>query len=271
MVIKYRVSNNGTNLTTGATYASSAASGQTGAAGKNGDGSMYVAPNSWYADGEWHTIMFQPTDNNLTFTANADGTYTWAYLRVRVNNLAVGGYIDIAEIAFADNAEAADLYACKNDSKVTFVVNIDASNALIDGEKFLSQAAQKATAAVFDMSQYAALTTPTSLKLGGWVCTRGGVSNYQIRVTKVDGVAVENPELKPFFKASGYRNDIFNGYGKSHGYTSECAKGAGMNLSTVNLTAWAGHTVEFEIVATNNIGQQFVVVVCQNVKVPSAQ
>ena len=268
MIIKYRVVNNGTNLSTGATFASSAASGQTGAVGNNGDQSMYVAPNTWYADGEWHTIMIQPTDNNKTFTANADGTYTWAYTRIRVDNLAVGGYIDIAEIAFADNAEAADLYACKNDANPVFVVNIDAGNAKIDGVQFLSSAAQKADTVVFDMSQYAALTTPTSIKLGGWVCTRGGVSNYQIRVTKIDGVEVENPELKSFFKPSGYRNDIYTGYGKSHGYTSECANGAGMNLTTVNLTAWAGHTVEFEIVVTTNAGQQFVAVRCQNVVVP---
>ena len=34
------------------------------------------------------------------------------------------------------------------------------------------------------------LTTPTSLVLGGWLCTPGGVDCYKIRVTKVNGEAV---------------------------------------------------------------------------------
>ncbi|MBO5682958.1 MAG: hypothetical protein J6S10_03175 [Clostridia bacterium] len=115
LVIKYRLSNNGTNITTEHYFASSAASGQTGAAGKNGDnGVNAVGDKVLYADGEWHYIVFTPNlESNKTFTANADGTYSWAYIRMRLAGwTAYDGscYLEIDEIAFADNMTAVNNY-----------------------------------------------------------------------------------------------------------------------------------------------------------------
>ena len=117
MVIKYRVVNNNKNMTASIAFASSAASGQTSAAGKNGDQSnSFVNGATLYADGEWHYLVITPQSGNATFIKNIDGTYTWAYLRVRFGGLAaIDGscYFDIDEIAFADNMDAVNAYTAK--------------------------------------------------------------------------------------------------------------------------------------------------------------
>lgn len=117
MVIKYKLTNNGKNLTVTAPYASSAASGQGGAAGKNGDNSnSFVNGDTLYADGEWHYLVITPNEGNATFVKNHDGTYTWTYLRITINNFdAYDGscHFDIDEIAFADNMEAVNAYIAK--------------------------------------------------------------------------------------------------------------------------------------------------------------
>ena len=118
MVVKYRLSNKGQNMTVNAPYASSAANGQSGAAGKNGDGSNNITPTTLYSDGEWHYFIVTPKDDNTTFTPNADGTYSWGYFRVRLN-----GFAAYDEIAFADCREAADAYIVKNNP----VQNLDKS------------------------------------------------------------------------------------------------------------------------------------------------
>lgn len=122
------------------------------------------------------------------------------------------------------------------------------------------------------MSKQTSLETPKSLILGGWLCTRGGVASYNIRVTSIDGVAVTNPTLVLWQDVStAVREAIYTEYGKGAGYTSECAKGASINKATVDLTAWAGHTINFEIVAVTNAGTEIVAINVINVTVPAAQ
>ena len=270
MVIKYRVSNGGTALSTGQVFASTVASG--GYPGVTGSSANYATPKSWVADGQWHTMMIQPKDENVSFTPNSDGTYSWKYLRIDVKGITANGYLDIAEIAFFDNAEAADEYACKNDVSTMFTVNLDISNNELNGSTFLDKAVSQTSTANLDMSKYAPLETPKSLVFGGWLCTRGGVASYNIRVTSIDGVAVTNPTLVLWQDVStAVRNDIYTGYGKGAGYTSACAKGAGINKAKVDLTAWAGHTINFEIVAVTNAGIEIVAINVINVTVPAAQ
>jgi hypothetical protein len=109
------------------------------------------------------------------------------------------------------------------------------------------------------------------LVLGGWVCTPGGVDHYYFRVTKIDGVAVENPELVSWQDATGERNDIYKAWGAAKGYTADCALGAGFNKIAVDLTTWAGHTIDFELVAVTNYGATVVFGNFQNLAVPAAQ
>ena len=113
MVIKYRISNNDTNMTTGAIFASTTASGRAGARGNGGDNKNTASPTTLYADGEWHYLVITPNAENTPFVANENGTYSWAYLRITTAGFAATDgscYIDIDEIAFADNQEAVDAY-----------------------------------------------------------------------------------------------------------------------------------------------------------------
>ena len=115
------------------------------------------------------------------------------------------------------------------------------------------------------------LDTPTSLKFGGWFCTTGGVASYKVRVTKVNGEAVAEPELVDWVTPLN-RTDIYTAYGNGNGFLADCANGAGMEGGTVvDLTAYAGKTVEFEIVALTNLGSEIVAVRATNVTVPAAQ
>ena len=113
------------------------------------------------------------------------------------------------------------------------------------------------------------LNTPTSLKLGGWLCTPGGVASYKIRVTKVNGEAVADPTLVDWVNGAN-RSDIYTAAGKGFGYSDACALGAGFGSSVIDLTAYMGSTVDFEIVGITNYGVEIVVVTVANVEVPVA-
>ena len=263
MVIKYRLVNNNTSITLSAPFASSAASGQTGAAGKNGDGSNKIVGDKLIADGEWHYFMVTPQEANTTFTANADGTYSWAYFRVKfVSFAAFDGscYIDIAEVAFADNIYAAESYIAKNETSYPFYVgNLDQTNCSIDGTTDVLEKSIRGMREpiALDLAERT-LTTPTSLVLGGWLCTPGGVDCYKIRVTKVNGEAVAEPTLVDFHGGDN-RSDIYTAAGKSYGYSDACAIGAGFQ-APVDLTAYAGQKVDFEVVGITNYGTEIVFV-----------
>jgi hypothetical protein len=122
MVIKYR-HDNGT-ATSGVTvklpFASSAASGQNNPITGDTSKEVNLSAGEFIADGEWHYLIVNPKETNDTFIPNEDGTYTWSYLRIRAAGWgAYDGtcYLDIAEIAFADDLEAAQLYATENVSE----------------------------------------------------------------------------------------------------------------------------------------------------------
>lgn len=131
MVIKYRLTNNSTNITTSAPFASTVASGHTGATASDGGSANTTYPATLIADGKWHYFVVAPTDGNKTFVANGDGTYSWAFFRIKLGNgfAANDGtcYLDIDEIAFADNAEVAELYAFEDNAPLipSFTINHD--------------------------------------------------------------------------------------------------------------------------------------------------
>ncbi len=268
MVIKYRVSNGGTNLGTGQIFASSAATTvNAGATGTNQNSASSV----WIDGGEWHTMIIQPKEANVSFTANADGTYSWRYLRINVNNIKAGNYVDIAEIAFADNEEAAKCYAYKNDSTVFFTNNLDFVE--IDNVRTGdagSGGAEKPK--VVDLSGKTITNAATSLELGGWCVTPGGVAAYKLRVTSIDGVAVDNPELINWAKATTISaTDAVTKQGTNRGFTTNCRLGARYSETVVNLSAWAGHTINFEIVIVTNYGVEVTIIQINNVTLPAAE
>ena len=113
MVIKYKLVNGGSNATASRAFAASAASGVGSATGSKGNSDNSITNATLVDDGEWHYIVITPNSGNTTFTANADGTYTWRFLRINISGWAANDgscYLDIDEIAFADNQEAVDAY-----------------------------------------------------------------------------------------------------------------------------------------------------------------
>ena len=276
MVIKYRMVNGGVNPTNRSWFAGTVAGGNTGAAG-NGDNSGIVRFNnettssgdSFVADGEWHYTIVSATSANTKFVANEDGTYTWAYLRIGFDPKAFDGscYLDIDEIAFADNLEAVEAYTGNGQAIPEFIVNLDKGNVTLNGSTFLSAAIRKGgTPIAIDMTGKA-LNAANALQIGGWVCVRGGVQSYKIRVVKENGKAVTNPALTNWATAAN-RNDIYTAVGSGKGFLSSCATGAGMTKTAIDLSAYAGKTVDFEIVAITNYGYELTVVEVTNVKVP---
>lgn len=266
MVIKYRVFNGGTtNLATGQIFASSKASGSN--AGTNGTGNN-TASSAWIDGGEWHTMIIQPKDSNKGFAANADGTYTWNYLRIDVNGIQKGSYFDIAEVAFADNIEAAESYACKNDKRVIFTNNLDFVK--IDGKTTGdSGSGGNDMPKEVNLSGKTITNPATSIKLGGWCVTPGGITAYKLRVTSIDGGAVKDPKSVPWANPTTIAEDnTVTKQGTGRGFGVNCRIGARYYETAVDLTAWAGHTINFEIVAVTSYGNEATIIKINNVTVP---
>ena len=120
MVIKYRAYDPGaTEMTLRSYYAGSAMSTNSGAAG-NGD-SLSNGFGSFIADGEWHYQIIYIKDEWVNreqghLALNADGTFTWKYLRIGFNTSVADGsaYLDIETLAFADRIEAVENYIFKD-------------------------------------------------------------------------------------------------------------------------------------------------------------
>ena len=273
MVIKYRLVNNGKNASAKSLYAGSAMSTNNVALG-NGDGSGITGSGSFLGDGEWHyyLISVDPT-KNTQFADNGDGTYSFKYLRMGFNSDAFDGscYMDIDFIAFADNEEAAKNFAFKNEKNPAFIVNMDNSFNKID-ENFVFETdsgsgIQRKTIEVDFTGK--TLQTATSVKMGGWLCTQGGVASYEFRVVEIDGVAVEEPTKNTWIATPGDRDDVYTKIGIGNGYNESCQNGAGMNTTTLDLSAYAGKTVKIELVANTNYGAEIVYAVLSNVTVPA--
>ena len=269
MVIKYRVVNNGKNPTHRTFYAGSVAGGNTGATG-NGDGSV-TKYNAFIADGEWHYMIVTVPETNTKFTANADGTYSWAYLRLGFDPAATDGscYIDIDEIAFCDNIVAAEKYSLTNNPNPVYVNNLDKSNCSLNGETLTESARGTNAPIVLDLEGKTVNDAATGLVMGGWCCTPGGVDSYKIRVTSVNGEVVEAPALVDWEKGVN-RSDIYTAAGKSYGYSDSCAIGAGINKAAIDLSAYAGSKINFEIVAITTYGAEIVVAQVNNLTVAAA-
>ena len=144
-------------------------------------------------------------------------------------------------------------------------MNLDNGHCTIDGTSFMGASKRGDSSAIALDLTGKTLLTPTSLRLGGWLAIDGGVKEYKIRITSIDGTPVDNPELTTFTNAV-LRNDIYDALKDT--YTSDCATGAGINAANVDLSAWVGHTVNFEIVAITTYGNEVVAVRCTNVEVP---
>jgi bacillopeptidase F (M6 metalloprotease family) len=116
------------------------------------------------------------------------------------------------------------------------------------------------------------LTSAKSISAGGWFVTPGGVKSYKIRVIKVDGVAVTDPKLVGGVKSENCgATDGVTKVGTGKGWAITCGLNARYTAASIDLSAYAGKTVEFEIVAITNFGEEAIVARFTNVKVPAAE
>ena len=264
MVITYRLVNNGKDASKRGIFAGSSSSANTSATG-NGDHQNTSTGSAFIGDGEWHCMIIFPKETNTQFTDD-----TWKYLRIGYTPDAYDGscYLDIAEIAFADSMVAAENYAMNHDEAPYYIGNIDKGNCSLNGEVITETVRGTSKPIALDL-EGKTLNSADSLVLGGWCCVAGGISSYNIRVTSIDGEAVEAPELIKWGSTAD-RGDIYTAIGKAQGFSDACATGAGMNKSAVDLSAWAGHEINFEVVAISNYGAELVIVLVNNVTVPAA-
>ena len=179
-------------------------------------------------------------------------------------------YIDIAELAFADNVKAAENYAYKNESIVAFTVNLDFVK--LDDEATSDKGGSSNASKVVDLSGKTITNAATSLELGGWCVTPGGITSYNIRVTSIDGAAVENPQLVKWMDGTSVpESDGVVGQGTNRGFGTDCGIGARFSEASVDLSAWAGHTINFELVIVTSYGNEVTVLQINNVAVPAAE
>ena len=292
MVVKYRAPKGANAGSFSNAYGGTVESPNSGATGgSDALGNL----GSLISDGEWHYFFVDLAAKNKAsvdaynkdkepekqykyqFAASADGKYYAKYVRaswsrskyVDENGETKNAYFDIAFVAFADNIDAIDNYIKNNSTTHSgFLTQWDAVNNKLDGQTFMTaNVVGDGVAAVVDMSAYT-LKTPTSLELGGWFLTRGGVVSYGYRVVSVDGEAVEADVIKTW-EATGDRKDVYGVYGAARGYGEDSANGAGCSIK-FDLSEYAGHKVNVEVFAVTAIGYEIVTTNVINITVPEA-
>ena len=175
-------------------------------------------------------------------------------------------YMDIDELIFSDDVEMIENYVSQNETKPTYRVNFDGPLCKVDGtQAFSTSVSGTNTPANIDLSS-TTLSTATSLTLGGWVCTSGGVAAYKYRVVSVDGVSVDSPELLNWVDEPRYRADIAEIIGKPLGYSKACGNGAGFG-AVIDLSGYEGKTVNVELVAITNYGAEIVIANVTNITI----
>ena len=269
-VIKYRVSNKGENAKSPSSYSGSIKGPNSMATDGN---DCNTGSDILIGDGNWHYIVVACDSKN--FVANDDGTYSAKFLRIGLSGFATDGtaYIDIAEVAFADNLYACENYAFKNNPNPLYVNNLDKANCELNGAAIFESTALKIEneKIVIDLDGKTVNDPAAGLLLGGWCCTPGGVSSFSIRVTEVNGENVADPKLVLWKDVTNVvRKDIYTYAGKDYGFSDACAKGAAVQKSAVDLSAYAGKKISFEIVVTTNYGAEIVVAQINDLTVAAA-
>ena len=236
------------------------------------DGTVLVA------DGEWHYMIIDLAGRGA-FEASSDGKYYARYIRcswststyVDDNGETKNAYLDIAFVAFADNIDAVDNFVVNNATAPEYTVNFDQSSMTIDGEVFHDASVWVESAPVVLDLTGKNLKTASSLKVGGWVCTRGGVAAYKYRVVKANGTVIEVPVLKDWgVEATNRTGDMYEAIGKNRLYTKDCDLGASIVPAAIVLDEFAGQVVDVEIIAITNGGAELLISQITNITVPGA-
>ena len=155
--------------------------------------------------------------------------------------------------------------------KIKFTVNFDAKNCTLNGIEnavIAKSAKMEDKSIVIDASAFT-LTSADGLAFGGWFVTPAGTAAYKYRIVSVDGTPVENAELLEYFAASGQAGTGITDVGLGRGWEKDSAMGAAFQKpNKLNLSAYAGKTVNVEIVAVTTYGANVVIAQINNIKVP---
>ena len=271
VVIKYRVSKAG--LSYNNSYVGSAAGKHATANAGCDANSGYGKNGTFVGDGEWHYLVIEAKSE--CFAPNEDGTYTCRFFRIGLAGFSAGDYLDIEEIAFASELDAAENYAYTKETNPPYKWCIDnGANTGINGATaslpFTTGAGGTSATGVVDMKDSGEVSATNGVAVGGWVVTPGGTKTYKYRVTVVDGVAVENPTLIDGWTVAGSTNPD-NGIvkqGTAFGWTTSCGLGSGwQGKYWLNLLGYEGKTITVEIVAITNYGAEVVFLRIENINI----
>ena len=155
--------------------------------------------------------------------------------------------------------------------KIPFTVNFDATNCTLNGvaNAVIAKSIKNEDKTIVIDATSLTLATPKGLAVGGWFVTPEGTAAYKYRITSVDGTPVENAELLEYFKAGGQASGGITNVGTGRGWATNSAMGAAFQRpNEIDLSTYAGKTVNVEIVAITTYGATVVIAQINNVKVP---
>ena len=229
-------------------------------------------------DGGWTLGVFD-------FSAKTNWSHDTGISHIRwdINNsVTAASYLDIAYLAFFNSQAEAEKYFntyAKEygfDDQISYVANLDHQYYTVNGVAGVSGATTGSirTFGSHITINYTGQTSVyfKSVTFGGWLLTPSGVASYNYRVVSVDGVAVENPELV-FVRNGNDSSTVYNAVIKDvphlqNNYTEDAAKGASFQgANVINLKAYIGQTVNVQIVAVTNNGDEIVCAYLTNITV----
>ena len=225
------------------------------------------------ADGEWHYAIF-----NFSGVKGWNGTKALQQLRIDVFNAAgvpEGEYFDIAMAGFFHSTASAikqyGMIAEKYNVKTAdFYAHFDPTSSLVDEDQYAIKVSGKESVPMTADLTGVALKTTTSLTLGGWCLTPGGVKSINYRVIDADGA---KSELKKLCDGSKCVKAMVDKAAAANCYFESSSVNGGnfQGKRTVDLTGFEGKTVTVEIVIVNNDGAEAVIAILSNVSVPTAR
>ena len=207
-------------------------------------------------DHEWHIAIFDYSSSS-TWTTETGLDFVRFDL-FNAPNLSAGTFMDVAYAGFFNSFDAAydyygryiEAFGMKSDFKVQF----DAISCVVDGTTFDFTADNSGinTPMYADLKDVA-IESATSVSLGGWCVTPGGVREYAYRV--IDESDAES-ELKHWLVGGNCALDGGIGLATaSLNYGADRGIGAGFQgKHIVDLTGYEGQTVSVKIYAVTNYG-----------------
>lgn len=238
------------------------------------------------ADGEWHLAICDFSNSTVW-----NGTDAIQQLRIDIFNgagIATDEYFDMAYAGFFTTAESATAHYNLMSGEYKFgtaqfksyfdeincsVDGLDCSSATNKGDNnpqkafTVTNGTDTNTAVRADLTGVT-LNTVTSLSVGGWVVSPGGIASINYRVVDASGNV---GELRKLCDGKNGGKGILDNT-DSLNYGDDRAKGgAFQSQNTVDLSGYEGKTVTVEVVIVNGYGQSAVIAVLENVSVPAGK